>query len=450
MASGGTSTHPPPLTCQAPVKPPDDAEEGGDAAVRAAGRRLVEAGGGDLAQHGQQDRHIGRVVVVDEPVTGARVHLDVVVDAERGLADIGHHGGHAAAVTARLGCQQALHDVARSFEFLLTEAALRYRPAPPPMRTIQPGGRRDARTNQTRSAQLDHLAAVVTLGTISFGVIPADARMHAITAAASSSTTTGPAASRRSPPSRPRAPRCTPATPPTSPYTRNSSTGCATQPSTAPPPASSGPSPPVTATAFLNISAPARPAGCDCGRAGEPGPTATRPAARGGQPHRARLPAPIRQSHLEPDAPSLRSSMLPPGICAIQASRMRARTTSASHAKNSTTPGDGAPGYSRGHGCQPPPRAQQSNAADFTALAASAARAALPRTAPDARAAVSQGRRPESATAPASPFRRVSSPTRPSRRLPWTGSGKTAPRREATVPAPCRRCARPGRPARPR
>jgi len=383
MASGGTSTHPPPLTCQAPVKPPDDAEEGGDAAVRAAGRRLVEAGGGDLAQHGQQDRHIGRVVVVDEPVTGARVHLDVVVDAERGLADIGHHGGHAAAVTARLGCQQALHDVARSFEFLLTEAALRYRPAPPPMRTIQPGGRRDARTNQTRSAQLDHLAAVVTLGTISFGVIPADARMHAITAAASSSTTTGPA-------------------------------------------------------------------GCDCGRAGEPGQTATRPAARGGQPHRARLPAPIRQSHLEPDAPSLRSSMLPPGICAIQASRMRARTTSASHAKNSTTPGDGAPGYSRGHGCQPPPRAQQSNAADFTALAASAARAALPRTAPDARAAVSQGRRPESATAPASPFRRVSSPTRPSRRLPWTGSGKTAPRREATVPAPCRRCARPGRPARPR
>ena len=383
MASGGTSTHPPPLTCQAPVKPPDDAEEGGDAAVRAAGRRLVEAGGGDLAQHGQQDRHIGRVVVVDEPVTGARVHLDVVVDAERGLADIGHHGGHAAAVTARLGCQQALHDVARSFEFLLTEAALRYRPAPPPMRTIQPGGRRDARTNQTRSAQLDHLAAVVTLGTISFGVIPADARMHAITAAASSSTTTGPA-------------------------------------------------------------------GCDCGRAGEPGPTATRPAARGGQPHRARLPAPIRQSHLEPDVPSLRSSMLPPGICAIQASRMRARTTSASHAKNSTTPGDGAPGYSRGHGCQPPPRAQQSNAADFTALAASAARAALPRTAPDARAAVSQGRRPESATAPASPFRRVSSPTRPSRRLPWTGSGKTAPRREATVPAPCRRCARPGRPARPR
>jgi Domain of unknown function (DUF5753) len=30
------------------------------------------------------------------------------------------------------------------------------------------------------AAQLDHLAAVVTLETISFGVIPADAEMHAI------------------------------------------------------------------------------------------------------------------------------------------------------------------------------------------------------------------------------------------------------------------------------
>jgi Domain of unknown function (DUF5753) len=96
------------------------------------------------------------------------------------LAGIGHHGGHAAAVAARLGRQQALHDPARSFEFRLTEAALRYRPAPPPMRTTQPG-RRDPLTNQARTAQPGHLAAVVTLETISFGVIPADAQMHAIT-----------------------------------------------------------------------------------------------------------------------------------------------------------------------------------------------------------------------------------------------------------------------------
>jgi Domain of unknown function (DUF5753) len=97
------------------------------------------------------------------------------------LAGIGLHGGLAAAVAARLGRQQALHDPDRSFEFLLTEAALRYRPAPLQALTAQPGGRRDASTNQTLTAQLDHLAAAVTLETNSFGLIPADAEMHAIT-----------------------------------------------------------------------------------------------------------------------------------------------------------------------------------------------------------------------------------------------------------------------------
>ncbi len=69
------------------------------------------------------------------------------------------------AVAARLARQELLHEPGRSFEFLLTEAALRYRPGPAEVLT----------------AQLDHLAAVVTLETISFGVIPADAEMHAIT-----------------------------------------------------------------------------------------------------------------------------------------------------------------------------------------------------------------------------------------------------------------------------
>lgn len=96
------------------------------------------------------------------------------------FADIGHHGSRAA-VAARLGRQEALHNPDRSFEFLLTEAALRYRPAPPQALTAQRGGRRDAITNQTRTAQLDHLAAAVTVETISFGVIPADAEMRAIT-----------------------------------------------------------------------------------------------------------------------------------------------------------------------------------------------------------------------------------------------------------------------------
>jgi transcriptional regulator with XRE-family HTH domain len=81
------------------------------------------------------------------------------------FADITSGGGYGAAVAARLSRQQALHDPARSFEFLVTEAALRYRPGPP----------------ATLTAQLDHLAAVATLETITFGVIPADAQMHAIT-----------------------------------------------------------------------------------------------------------------------------------------------------------------------------------------------------------------------------------------------------------------------------
>jgi transcriptional regulator with XRE-family HTH domain len=96
------------------------------------------------------------------------------------FAEINHDGSHAAAVAARLGRQEALHDPARSFEFLLTEAALRYRPGVPDVLTLRPGDL-PAATTEMLTAQLDHLAAVVTLETISFGVIPADAEMHAIT-----------------------------------------------------------------------------------------------------------------------------------------------------------------------------------------------------------------------------------------------------------------------------
>jgi len=81
------------------------------------------------------------------------------------IANISNDADPAAAITVRLDRQQALYDKSRRFEFLLTEAALRWRPGPVEVLT----------------AQLDHLAAVVTLETISFGVIPADAEMHAIT-----------------------------------------------------------------------------------------------------------------------------------------------------------------------------------------------------------------------------------------------------------------------------
>lgn len=69
-----------------------------------------------------------------------------------------------AAITARLARQQLLHQPGHTFEFLLTEQALRFLPGP---RDVLVG-------------QLDHLAAVVTIETISFGVIPADTQMHAL------------------------------------------------------------------------------------------------------------------------------------------------------------------------------------------------------------------------------------------------------------------------------
>ena len=70
------------------------------------------------------------------------------------------------AVAARMARQAILYDPGRTLEFVLTEQALRYRPGP---------------GDDARTAQLDHLASVATLETVSLGVIPADAEMHAIT-----------------------------------------------------------------------------------------------------------------------------------------------------------------------------------------------------------------------------------------------------------------------------
>src|SRR2546430_10560242 len=53
--------------------------------------------------------------------------------------------------------------------------------AAPDFRPASSGDLPAALTQETLTAQLDHLAAVVTLETISFGVIPADAEMHTIT-----------------------------------------------------------------------------------------------------------------------------------------------------------------------------------------------------------------------------------------------------------------------------
>lgn len=64
----------------------------------------------------------------------------------------------AKAVAGRLNRQLALYDEERRFAFLLTEAALRWRPGPP--RVLQ--------------AQLDRISSLTTLDNVSIGLIPHD------------------------------------------------------------------------------------------------------------------------------------------------------------------------------------------------------------------------------------------------------------------------------------
>lgn len=64
----------------------------------------------------------------------------------------------AAAVAGRMDRQLALCKPGKKFEFIVTEAALRWRPGPP----------------EVLIAQLDRLASVSTLDNITFGVVPLD------------------------------------------------------------------------------------------------------------------------------------------------------------------------------------------------------------------------------------------------------------------------------------
>lgn len=72
------------------------------------------------------------------------------------LADVPGQRDIPAAVTARLERQQNLYDEAKRFEFVLTEAALRWRPGPPRMLL----------------AQLGRIASLDSLPSVEIGVIP--------------------------------------------------------------------------------------------------------------------------------------------------------------------------------------------------------------------------------------------------------------------------------------
>nr|WP_275402424.1 helix-turn-helix transcriptional regulator [Streptomyces sp. SID13031] len=71
---------------------------------------------------------------------------------------------YAAAVQRRLDRQQILYDQEHTFEFIVTEAALRWRPGPHDMLV----------------AQLDRIASLATLSNVTIGVIPIDTEVSAI------------------------------------------------------------------------------------------------------------------------------------------------------------------------------------------------------------------------------------------------------------------------------
>ncbi|MGH4012621.1 MAG: helix-turn-helix domain-containing protein [Pseudonocardiaceae bacterium] len=80
------------------------------------------------------------------------------------LVDVLGDSDYAAAVAERMQRQQILYDPAHQFEFLITEAALRWRPGPP----------------RLLAAQLDHIRSASTLDNVTLGLIPADAQMRAV------------------------------------------------------------------------------------------------------------------------------------------------------------------------------------------------------------------------------------------------------------------------------
>ncbi len=79
-------------------------------------------------------------------------------------SDLTGEQDYAAAVQRRLDRQQVLYDQSHRFEFILTEAALRWRPGP----------------RELLIAQLDRIASLATLSNLTIGVIPLDVEAHAI------------------------------------------------------------------------------------------------------------------------------------------------------------------------------------------------------------------------------------------------------------------------------
>jgi transcriptional regulator with XRE-family HTH domain len=111
----------------------------------------------------QRDEETARVLRHFQPcfVSGL---LQTAEYARRILTFSDPNADIAQALAVRMARQRVLYEPGRELEFILTEAALRYQP-----------GEGDVLT-----AQHAHLASVATLETVSIGVIPAGAQMHAL------------------------------------------------------------------------------------------------------------------------------------------------------------------------------------------------------------------------------------------------------------------------------
>lgn len=119
-----------------------------------------------LSTHGQLQTEIGRREALAQRIRMFQPSmipglLQTAEYARRvfGLFHIPYHDEELSkAVAARLDRQLALYDEDRSFEFLITEAALRWRPGPP----------------RVLVAQLDRISSLMTLDNLTIGLVPCD------------------------------------------------------------------------------------------------------------------------------------------------------------------------------------------------------------------------------------------------------------------------------------
>ena len=120
--------------------------------------RSSEPGGVVEAQErvGEREREAGTIRAFHP--TGIYAGLLQTADFARHMMELTGTPDVGAGTAARLNRQAVLYDPAKTFEFLLTEAALYWRPGPPMMQV----------------AQLAHIRQLMTLPNVTVGIIPSN------------------------------------------------------------------------------------------------------------------------------------------------------------------------------------------------------------------------------------------------------------------------------------